>query len=32
YMGVDDALNINVFTLFEENNINIIAQEIKMLI
>ncbi|TDP80909.1 Zn-dependent peptidase ImmA (M78 family) [Halanaerobium saccharolyticum] len=29
YMGVDDALNINVFTLFEENNINIIAQEIK---
>ncbi|PTV93036.1 Zn-dependent peptidase ImmA (M78 family) [Halanaerobium saccharolyticum] len=29
YMGVDDALNINVFTLFEENNINVIAQEIK---
>jgi len=28
YMGVDDALNINVFTLFEENNINVIAQEI----
>ncbi|GAB6137473.1 helix-turn-helix domain-containing protein [Halanaerobaculum tunisiense] len=28
YMGVDDALNINVFTLFEENNINIVAQEI----
>ena len=29
YMGVDDALNFNVFTLFEENNINVIAQEIK---
>src|SRR6056297_226953 len=28
YMGVDDALNINVFTLFEENNINVIAQKI----
>ncbi|MFW5794767.1 MAG: helix-turn-helix domain-containing protein [Bacillota bacterium] len=28
YIGVDDALNINVFTLFEENNINIIAREI----
>ncbi|RCW86905.1 Zn-dependent peptidase ImmA (M78 family) [Halanaerobium sp. DL-01] len=29
YMWVDDALNINIFTLFEENNINVIAQEIK---
>lgn len=29
YMGVDDALNVNIFTLFEENNINIIAQELK---
>jgi Zn-dependent peptidase ImmA (M78 family)/DNA-binding XRE family transcriptional regulator len=28
YMGIDDALNINVFTLFEENNINVIAKEI----
>lgn len=27
-MGVDDALNVNIFTLFEENNINIIAQEV----
>jgi len=29
YMGVDDALNINIFTLFEENNINLIARELK---
>lgn len=28
YMGVDDALNVNIFNLFEENNINIVAQEI----
>ncbi|MGM0370523.1 MAG: helix-turn-helix domain-containing protein [Bacillota bacterium] len=28
YMGIDDALNINIFSLFEENNINIVAQEI----
>ncbi|QTL98953.1 helix-turn-helix domain-containing protein [Iocasia frigidifontis] len=28
YMGVDDALNVNIFNLFEENNINIMAQEI----
>jgi Zn-dependent peptidase ImmA (M78 family) len=27
-MGVDDALNINVFSLFEENHIKLIAQEI----
>lgn len=29
YMGADDAINVNIFTLFGENNINIIAQEIK---
>jgi len=28
YMGVDDALNVNIFSLFEENNINIIAQAV----
>ena len=28
YMGIDDALNINVFRLLEENNINIIAEDI----
>jgi Zn-dependent peptidase ImmA (M78 family)/DNA-binding XRE family transcriptional regulator len=27
-MGVDDALNFNIFSLFEENNINIIAEDI----
>jgi len=28
YMGIDNALNVNIFNLFEENNINIVAQEI----
>lgn len=29
YMGVDDAININVFNIFEENNINIVSEEIE---
>lgn len=29
YMGVDDALNINIFNLFEENNLNIVAEKIE---
>ncbi|MCK8824878.1 helix-turn-helix domain-containing protein [Fuchsiella alkaliacetigena] len=28
YMGVDDATGINVFKVFEENNINIVAEDI----